>query len=305
MKKIIIYIVISCFAILANAQQDPMFTQYMFDKMLVNPAYVGSSNWVIATAKYRNQFVGVPGGPSTTTFTFHSPIPNKNIGLGLKFISDKAGAGTNNWFTLNAAYHLKLKDAKLSFGLEGGFINRRVDYSGLIKQDLDDVNIPTMDNVIMPDVSFGTYFQTNKFYAGVSMYHLISNSGISKTGDAKLNKHIFAIIGNVFDLIPKKFAIDPSILVKYVASAPIQADVNLNFVYLNRFTLGTTWRQGDAFAVLLKADLTEEIRIAYSYDVNTSGLSSFSNGGHEILVSYGIKLYPPPALKDIDPRYYF
>lgn len=305
MRKFLLYIVLTLVVFCAKAQQDPMFTQYMFDKMLVNPAYVGSSNWIVATAKYRNQFVGVPGGPSTTTFTFHAPIEKKNLGLGLKFISDKTGVATNNWFTLNGAYHVKLKEAKLSFGLEGGIINRSVDYSQLAKFDPNDANIPQSENVFLPDVSFGTYFQTNKFYSGISMYHLIPNASKSILGDARLNKHFFGIVGNVFDIVEKKFAIDPSILVKYVAAAPMQLDVNLNFVYKNRFTLGTTWRQGDAMAFLFKADITEQIRFAYSYDVNTSGLSTFSNGGHEFMLSYGIKILPPPALKDVHPRYYF
>ena len=305
MKKFLLYITLSLVVLYAKAQQDPMFTQYMFDKMLINPAYVGSSNWIVATAKYRNQFVGVPGGPSTTTFTFHAPIEKKNVGLGLKFISDKTGVATNNWFTLNGAYHVKLKEAKLSFGLEAGFINRNIDYSKLAKYDLDDNNIPLSENVILPDVSFGTYFQTNKFYSGISLYHLIANTSKTSSVDVRLNKHYFAIVGNVFDIVEKKFAIDPSLLVKYVAAAPLSLDVNMNFVFNNRFTFGTTWRQGDAMAFIIKADITEQIRFAYSYDLNTSGLSTFSNGGHELLLSYGIKILPPPALKDVHPRYYF
>lgn len=305
MKKFLLYITLSLVVLYAKAQQDPMFTQYMFDKMLINPAYVGSSNWIVATAKYRNQFVGVPGGPSTMTFTFHAPIEKKNIGLGLKFISDKTGVATNNWFTLNGAYHVKLKEAKLSFGLEAGFINRNVDYSKLSKYDVDDNNIPIGENVILPDVSFGTYFQTNKFYSGLSLYHLIANTSKANNADVRLNKHYFAIVGNVFDVVDKKFAIDPSLLVKYVNAAPLALDVNVNFVFNNRFTFGTTWRKGDAMAFIIKADITEQIRFAYSYDLNTSGLSTFSNGGHELLLSYGIKILPPPTLKDVHPRYYF
>jgi type IX secretion system PorP/SprF family membrane protein len=303
MKRLIIFVALSLLSFGVFAQQDPMFTQYMFDKMLVNPGYVGSSNWIVATAKYRSQFMGIPGAPTTSTFTFHTPIQKKNIGVGLKFISDKTGVVTNNWFTLNGSYHVKLKEWKLSFGLEGGFINKSVDYSGLVRYDQNDGNIPSGENAFLPDVSFGTYLQNNKFYTGIAAYHLIPNTGT--TGDARLNRHYFGFIGNVFDIVEKKFAFDPSILVKYVQAAPLQVDVNANFVYRDRFTVGAAWRQGDAFAVVLKADITEQIRVAYSYDVNTSGLSSFSNGGHEFLVSYGIKILPPPALKDIHPRYYF
>lgn len=303
MKKFLLYISLTFVVLSIKAQQDPMFTQYMFDKMLINPAYVGSSNWIVATAKFRKQFINVPGGPTTSTFTFHAPIQKYNLGVGLKVISDKTGVSTNNWLTLNGAYHIKLKEAKLSFGLEAGFINRNADYSGLIKHDPNDDNIPATENVFLPDVSFGTYFQTNKFYTGVALYHLMPNTGVS--GDPRLNKHYFGFIGNVFDIVEKKFAIDPSVLVKYVGNAPMQLDVNTNFVFLNKYTLGATWRQGDAFAVLMKFDITEQIRFAYSYDVNTSGLSTFSNGGHEFLLSYGIKILPPPTLKDIHPRYYF
>jgi len=302
-KFLLVKVTVALLATNVFAQQDPMYTQYMFDKMLINPAYVGSSNWIVGTLKHRSQFLGIEGGPSTQTFTAHMPIQSKNLGVGVKFINDKIAEFGRTHVGLNGAYHIRMRDAKLSFGLEAGIINQNINYNNLVRYHQEDNAITAGDKNTMLDVSFGSYYQNDRLYGGISLMHLLPNK--SATDFTRLNKNFNLFGGYVYDIVPKMLTVDPSILIKKVYGAPWQMDINANFVYQDKYTLGASWRSGDALAIVMKAVFKEQYRIAYSYDITTSGLSSYSGGAHEIMLSYGIKVLPPPTLRDIHPRYYF
>lgn len=290
------------------AQQDPMYTMYMLDKMLINPAYTGSSNWAVGTLKYREQFIGMEGNPVTETFNFHSPIQKRHIGLGFKIINDQLAVVNNLNATLFYAYHLNFAGGKLSVGLEGGIYNRRVNYPKLILTDPIDNSIPqTAMSSIVPDVSWGIYYQKKQFYLGFSQSHLIKKNFNYKTTNASgthLYNHLFLLMGKVFD-IAEKWTFEPSMLLKYQASSPTQLDINASLCFKDRIGLGVQYRTGDAVAGILRINILENLRIAYSYDMTISGLSPYSKSGHEIILSYGVKLPPPPTEKEIHPRYYY
>jgi type IX secretion system PorP/SprF family membrane protein len=291
-----------------KAQQDPMYSMYMFDKVLINPAYTGSSNWLAATLKYRNQFTGLNGHPTTQTFNIHSPIQKKHIGVGFKLINDKVAVMSKLNAAMLFSYHLNFAGGKLSVGLEAGIYNRRIDYSKLILNDLGDDVIPANSvSSVIPDASFGIYYQKKQFYAGVSNYHLIKKSFNEHTpskGDSYLYNHIYFIAGNVFSL-DKKWSVEPSVLLKYQPSSVAQLDLNATLYYNDRIGAGFQYRTGDAVCMILRLGITEGLRISYSYDVTTSKLSSYARGAHELIITYGIKLPPPPIQKEIHPRYYF
>lgn len=286
-----------------------MYTQYMFDKMLVNPAYVGSSNWIVGSLKYRTQFIGIQGAPQTQTFTAHAPWQKKHMGFGIKIYHDQLGVTTENRASLLYAYHLGFAGGKLSLGIEAGVVNQSVDFSTLIRENQTDNALPlARQSVIAPDANFGVYYQNKHFYGGFASYQLIPSkinyTGTTREPIAKLFTHSFLLLGYVIES-GKKLNIDPSILVKQVSGAPVQLDANVNFIYNDLITLGVGYRSGDALVTTFRINIAEKLRIAYSYDYQISGLKSYSGGAHEIMLSYGIKLLPPPAEKEISPRYYF
>jgi type IX secretion system PorP/SprF family membrane protein len=290
------------------AQQDPMYSMYLFDKMLINPAYTGSSNWAVGTLKYRQQFIGMDGSPVTETFNFHSPVQKKHIGWGFKIINDKIAVNSNINASLFYAYHLNFAGGKLSFGLEGGIYNRKIDFTKLILNNPIDNSIPSIPmNSTVPDGSCGIYYQKKQFYAGLSDCHLLGNTFNYKTTNAP-KSHLYSnlnyIMGNIFDL-NEKWSFEPSMLVKYQPAAPIQADVNAMLAYKNFIAAGVQYRTGDAVAVFFKITIVENLRIAYAFDKTISGLTPYSRGANEIIISYGIKLPPPAMEKEIHPRYYF
>lgn len=310
MKRINILFIFMFFVLLSQAQQLPMFSQYMFDKALINPAYAGSSNWIVGTVKYRDQFTGFDGSPKTETFTFHAPIQKKHIGVGLKVIHDQIAVTTENRITGQFSYHLGLFGGKLSFGLEGGIIQQAVDFGSLIKKDQNDKALPAgNESTIIPDATFGVFYQTKTFYMGFSSMQLIPGK-ISYTsysaGDAfaKLSRHYYLYVGNTFSL-GESFALDPSILMKYVGGSNAQVDINANLTFKDMVTVGASYRTEDAMAFLVRYNITESLKIAYSYDMRLSKIATYSNAAHEIMISYGIKLLPPPAEKEVSPRYYF
>ena len=282
----------------AKAQQDAMFSQYIFNKMVINPAFAGSSEWVIGTMQYRSQFVGIKGAPVTQTLTGEFPILLRHMGVGLKVINDKAGVVRQSSMVGVYSYHIKVGKGKFSLGLENGVINQAIDFSSLARTDQGDVNLPLgKESIIVYDATFGLCYQTKTFYAGVSAFHItqsklkFSNALSTLSGiSAHLFNHNYFIIGNVFSL-NKEFAVEPSLLAKQVNGAPIQVDVNLNAIYQKRLCLGFSYRTGDAMVILLKLNATENVRIGYSYDITLSKLAGFSQGAHELLVSYGKELY--------------
>lgn len=288
------------------AQQDPLNSMYVFDKALINPAFSGSSDWAVGTIKIREQYTGLEGNPSTQTFNFHTPIQRRTMGGGMKIINDEIGFVK----TLNAAlvysYHLNFGGGKLSFGLEGGIMRRQIDYSNLILAQMNDKVFPLeTQSATIPDLSWGTYFQKKQFYAGISNYHLIKKPfNDSEVSDSKLFSHIYFLAGNVFK-INKEWAIEASTLVKYIAAAPIQIDLNSILYYKERVGVGVQYRTNDAFVAFFKVNILDNLRIAYAYDMVTSELSSYATGSHELIISYGIKLPPPPSQKEVHPRFYF
>lgn len=306
--QILVVLLLVIFSKLLVAQQDPLYSMYMFDKMLINPAYTGSSNWAVGTLKYRKQNTGLEGSPTTQTFNFHSPITKRHIGLGVKVINDKIAIMSNLNASLLYSYHLNFGGGKLSVGLETGIVSRKIDYSELILSTEIDNSIPAgVSSAIVPDVSWGMYYQKKQFYAGFSQAHLIKsnfNDNTVNESQSHLYNHMYLLSGAVFD-ITKKVALEPSFLLKMVTAAPIQLDLNAMFYYDDRFGAGIQYRTGDAIVAIVKINIMEQFRIAYSYDISISGLSNVAGSSHELIISYGIKLPPPRTQKEVHPRYYF
>ncbi len=305
-KIFIFLLVLDC--ALINAQQDPMYSMYLFDKMLINPAFTGSSSWAVGTVKHRDQYMGLNGRPTTQTFNFHAPLQKKNLGLGIKIINDKLGVLTDQSAALDISYHLNFAGGKLSFGVEGGMFRRTIQYGELVLSSKADKAIPSSTEASMvPDASAGMYYQKKQFYLGISRYHLLNqpfsvSSGVGST--SRLYSHNYFLMGNVFDL-GRFWQMEPSIFVKYQDAGIVQADVNLMLYFDERVGLGVQYRMEDAVVGMIKIHITEGFRIAYSYDMTMSRLSTYGKASHEIILSYGFRLLPPAMQKEIHPRYYF
>jgi type IX secretion system PorP/SprF family membrane protein len=292
-----------------SGQQDVSFSQYMFDKMLINPAYAGSSRWMVGSLKNRTMVSKIKGAPMSNIFTFQAPVQTKSIGLGLKLIQDKIAITNTIEIDGIFSYHIGFGKGKLSFGIEAGGIKNDYNYDELIRITPDDPALPTGDqSTFVPDISSGVFYQNDQFYLGGSAYHLLNRKKNVLVFDQNQNYVVaktYTALGGIFIDLKKNMILEPSFLLKYVKGAPVQIDINTSLVFVDKLAFGISYRTGDAIIGMFKYDITKNLKFSYSYDYALSRLSRFSMGNHEISISYGVELLPPPSKRVIHPRYYF
>lgn len=283
----------------ASAQQDPQFTQFMADRLSINPAFAGSKDAICGTLMYRNQWAGFDGSPNTILFNAHAPIASIRSGIGLTFYNDNIGQIKTNILRASYAYHHKLGNNFLNVGASLGMYNSSIGNDWRpITDDGSDSAIPTaQESNTKFDMSLGVYFhRPGKFYAGLSSTHL--TQGDMEDVNIALSRHYYLMGGYFFDLNPS-FKLNPNVLVKS-DFASTQYDVNLNAEYHTgnkMIWLGVTYRTVDAIAPQLgyqhQFGKNNVLRVGYSYDITTSELSNYSNGSHEISVGFCFKIDKP------------
>ena len=300
---IISILALSLFSRMAWAQQDAMFTQYMFNGLAFNPAYAGSHEAISASFLYRNQWVNVDGAPNTTTFSLHSPLGNERIGLGVQFLSDKIGVSKQKVANISASYILPLTDeSNLSFGLSAGMDMIEYDFNDLELGGTNDVYFDPSNNINdnKANVGAGIYYYSKKTFLGLSVPRILQNE--YGKGPSKLiqNRHLYVYGGHVFDLHPNlKFK--PNVLLKTVEKAPLEVDLNANFLFIDRIWAGVSWRSLESVDLLTRVLLTEQLSVGYSYDISTNGLKDYSKGSHEFMLNY---LFSFQKKTMLSPRYF-
>ena len=288
MKRILPIIALSILSVSAFAQQDPQFSQNMFNKLYVNPAFAGSSEAICLHALYRAQWVNFDGAPKTFVFGADAPLLNNKAGIGLSVSSDKIGFENTLMGKLAGAYHFGLGgSAKLGVGLDFDFLQHSIDGT-FIPPDGNTVIDPAIPTKSVSGTAFdmggGLYFHSEKLYIGVSATHLLESKVDLDKFKKEFKRHFYGMIGYSFDLSPS-LALKPSIFVKNVTDNTT-ADFNLNLHINNRFWIGASYRTEDAFVALLGLNITEKLRLGYSYDFTTSNIKKYSDGSHEIMLGY-------------------
>lgn len=293
MKKLIILFVL--FAGLAGfAQQDALFSQYMFNKLTVNPAYAGSREVFSADMVYRYQWVGIPGSPKTLTLGMHAPLRNEHIALGGYIYSDQIGPEVDQGALATYAFRVNLPKGKLSFGLQGGVKYYSIDWNMIYTEDPDFVFQGNQKSKITPDANFGIYYYSNHMYAGISSKHLLQNEYGMVTVDgkktySKLLRHFYGMAGLAIP-VSDNVIFRPSVLVKYVKNAPWQLDLNASFLFSDLIWLGMTYRTDGDIIFLTELNIGRKYRIGYSYDMNVKDLIHYNSGSHEIRLGLDLDL---------------
>jgi type IX secretion system PorP/SprF family membrane protein len=307
MKKLIIILTGITFAFGAKAQQDPMVSQYMFNGLYLNPAYAGSHDYWTSTLSFRDQWVGFDGAPFTGIAAVDGPIKTKNMGLGMILMHDRIGVTKQNTAMFNYAYELKTSaTSKLAFGINAGISQFSANLTQLLIWDTQDqVFQNDLTSKILPRMGLGMYYFGEKHYIGLSVPTLIAyqkgmDFSIDLSKSSFLRRHYLLTAGYVFDT-DKDIKIKPSVLLKYVNNAPLEADINLSTVYKNTYWVGLSYRTNDAVVVLLEYQTNSHFRIGYAYDVTVSKLRHYSQGSHEIMI--GIDL-GKEMIKQKTPRYF-
>jgi type IX secretion system PorP/SprF family membrane protein len=299
-----------CLSLYSNAQQDLLVSQYMFNHLLLNPAYAGSHDYMMATLLYRKQWVDFKGAPESQVASIHGPVGLSSLGWGALISHDKIGVTDRTDFYLNAAYHLKLREGMhLSLGLRGGGGYYSYKNSDLTYWDEGDPAFAG-DRVskFLPNIGAGAYLYTRKFYAGLSVPTIISydpekSLSVNVSGGEVIPhqvRHYFGTVGTAIEL-SSDVVMKPSVLVKYVANAPVEADFNINFLLMNTLWLGGSYRTGDSFVALLEIQLSRKFRLGYSYDFTLTDIADYSSGSHEVMLGYD---FGYDIMKIKTPRYF-
>jgi len=289
----------------AFAQQDPIYAQYMFNMLAVNPAYAGSRDVLSLTALYRYQWANIPGAPKTFTFSGDMPILKEKVGVGLTLNNDRIGIENRTNVYANVAYRIRLSKGTLAFGLSGGGTFFNADYAS-VPTSSDGKNDNAFNSAVstfIPNIGGGVYYNTDRFYIGVAAPQLLTQKLIAATSDqskAIQRRHVFLMAGYVFRL-SENINLKPSALVKYVEGAPMQFDVNLNCWIIEKIGVGVSYRNGSGIAALLEFQATDQFRIGYAYEYSTTRINIASPGSHEIMVRYEFGFN---KTKVISPRYF-
>lgn len=274
----------------AHAQQDPQYTNYMYNTININPAYAGSRGALSIFGLHRSQWVGLEGAPTTNSFSVNTPIADSKVGLGVSFVNDALGVMDENTLSVDFSYTLDLNNrgSKLSFGLKGSANLLNVAYSDLNKYNPNDPQILNdVQNEFTPNIGAGIYWHTEKSYVGFSVPSFLEstryNNNIQSTMQQKM--HYYLMGGHVFEINPTlKFK--PAFLLKAVQGAPLQADITGNFLINEKFTIGGAYRWDAAWSALVGFQVTDGMFIGYSYDSDIKALRNYNNGSHEVFVRF-------------------
>ncbi len=292
-RKIIISTLLSGGVFAVVAQQRPLQSLYMFDPLLINPAFAGNHVQLSATSIYRNQWVNLEGAPKTFTASIHSSFFNTKMGLGVILGNDQIGI--HNDFSFYGIYSYRIKISRkgtLSMGIQGGFNNIRSDYTRLNLKSQNDPNLTGVITKLNPNVGAGFFYYQKNLYAGISVPQLINNNVLDLEGNGSLSTQLryYYVFSGFSKNLSNNVKVLPSTLLRIQEQAPFSFDLNTTFVFHDVVGLGVSYRLNEGMVGLFELQLNENFHVGYAYDFTTSDLNQFSNGSHEIMINYRVKI---------------
>jgi type IX secretion system PorP/SprF family membrane protein len=286
------------------AQQDPMFSQYMFNTLAFNPAYAGSADVFTTMLLSRHQWVGFEGAPSTQTLSLHSPLPLNGLAMGGNVVHDRTGPASQTGAFLDLAYRIRTgSTSRLSFGLQGGMNLYQADIASLTSVDPDPASV-SISGRMLPNFGFGLYWHGPRHYIGVSAPKLLENDLMDATSGTVTvsteSRHYFLIAGMVFDM-GRDLKFKPSVMARSVEGAPLSIDINANFLLRERIWFGAMLRPGAGFGVMTQLQVTDQFRAGYAFDAATTGIGRYNAGTHELMIGYDLRFSKG---RTVSPRYF-
>ena len=290
----------------ANAQQDPHYTQYMYNMNVINPAYAGSKENLSFGLLYRKQWVEIEDAPSTFSASGSMPV-GKNVGIGLSVINDKIGPVEETNTYADFSYTLNLGgEHKLAFGMKAGATFQKISlFTEIGNGHVPDANDPAFSentsNTYL-NIGAGLFYYTNKYYVAFSVPNMLKSTHLDYNGKkfGSETSHYFLTGGYVFQLSPNtKFK--PSAMIKSAFDAPTSVDGSLNFLFNEKFEVGATYRLEDSFGAMVNFAITPNLRIGYAYDYIVSDLNVTTHGSHEVMLLFDLNF---PKKVSQSPRYF-
>ncbi|TPD71875.1 PorP/SprF family type IX secretion system membrane protein [Flavobacterium microcysteis] len=310
MKKILFTALITLSVFVdVEAQQDPHYTQYMYNMNVINPAYAGSKENLSFGLLYRQQWEGIEDAPRTFTFSGHSPA-GKNVGLGLSVISDEIGPVKEQNVYGDFSYTLNLGgEHRLALGIKAGATFQKIglfsDINGTLPDPSDEAFSEDSNNTYF-NIGTGFFYYTNNYYIALSVPNMLKSKHLNVRRDGQERhygeetQHYFLTGGYVFQLTDNiKFK--PFAMVKSAFDAPVSFDVSTNFLFSEKFEIGATYRLDDSFGGMVNYAITPNLRIGYAYDRIISDLKVTTPASHEVILLFDLNF---PKKVSRSPRYF-
>jgi type IX secretion system PorP/SprF family membrane protein len=287
-KKAILVLVVCFFLDEASAQTEPMYSQYMYNMVAINPAYAGSRGVTGLNYFGRSQWSGISGAPKTNSVTLDGVTSNGVFGVGMQLYNDQIGVFKTNGANLMTSVRTQVSEnGVLSGGIQFGIKNQVRNLTDVVNiYESNDPKFMSNMNTTDATLGMGIYYNSDNFYLGASIPNILKSSDNNLPNSPKVNNtNLFLTTGYVFD-INNDIKLKPSTLVKIVSGAPIELDLNTN-VWLKDFIgLGISYRTGDAVLGMAEVQLNKQLRIGYAYDYTFSALKAYTSGSNEITIRF-------------------
>lgn len=294
MRRIyIILIVLLGFSSGLKAQQQPVTDLYIFEGLVINPAYAGSQIQFSTSIIHRDQWINFPGAPTTDMFSIHSSFWDTKIGVGLLVTNDRIGIHNDFGTYGSFAYRIKMTPGTLAMGLQGGFNYITTDFTKLdLKDPLDDL-LQGQVSALNPNFGAGLYFTTtnNRTYVGLSVPYILNSEFVdveSVLSEAKRYRYYYAYGGTTLKA-SENIKLKPMLMLRFQAGAPLTFDVGFGAVFYDVMKLGVNYRLNDNIAFILDMELLEQLHLGYAYEHTLSEISQYSSGTHEIMINFRFK----------------
>lgn len=274
----------------------------MFNGLAINPAYAGSHDVLTINAIARKQWIGIPGSPLTLMFSGHTPLVNKRLGIGVIFTNDQAGFVTQNGLLGSVSYKIPFPNSSLSFGLQFGMTNTKIEFSKITTQTANDDKFQQNDyNAFVPNFGTGIYYLRKNFSAGLSVPYIMDQL-LNSTASAPtaIQRRYYLLFGAYLINLSPQIKLKPSLLYKVAHAVPMQLDLNLNVIISKVLWLGVSYRSFSSINLMTQFDLTEQFTFGYAVDISTLGLKG-NTSSHEIMLQYKFNFYKNNA---VSPRYF-
>lgn len=290
MKKIV-YSLVILLGLSASAQQEPQYTQYMYNPSVINPAYAGSLGYGSLFSLYRTQWIGLEGAPKTLNLSYHQPLENTNLGLGGNIVHDEIGPSTTTNLGIDVSYTIRFEnESRLAFGIKAGGQLLNIDYTKLNHYNPSDVSFRNnIANQFSPNIGVGLFYYNENSYLGLSVPMLLETKSYDEFAYSDVNRrqHFYLAGGKVFDLA-YNLKFKPAFVAKMVAGAPLQVDLTGNFLINDKFTVGLAYRWSAALSALVGFKVSDRLAIGYGYDRETTRLANFNSGSHELFLQFDL-----------------
>jgi len=286
----------------------PVYSQYLQNGLIINPAYAGSRGALSGFISYRIQWMGISNAPVFQTISLHAPMKNDRVALGIMGQFMQYGVTRSKSIYASYAYNVKMGQGKLSFGLKGGVDISNTDYTGLALADPDDPLFLENGKYILPNFGAGIYYYTSKFFAGISTPQFLSYKKNGTNGVQafhSFNNYDFILTAGGLVTFSELFKFKPSVLVNYSLEETkklTQMDINGNFILADLLWAGLSWRTTEDVVVgILQVQLNQQLMLGFSYDYPVGSMNTASKGGS---VEFVLRYEFGSKISAANPRYF-